>query len=52
VVFEALKKSGKNTIGRHDSPAQLKEEIYQKTTYPIFDVRKESEIKSEHIKIC
>jgi glyoxylase-like metal-dependent hydrolase (beta-lactamase superfamily II)/rhodanese-related sulfurtransferase len=51
--FEAWKKSGKeyDTVDTI-SPAQLKEEITKDKHYPIFDVRKESEFKSEHIKIA
>ncbi|MDB9774891.1 rhodanese-like domain-containing protein [Vicingaceae bacterium] len=51
--FEAWRKAGKeyDSVGTV-STAKFKEALAQDTHYPVFDVRKETEYKSEHIEIA
>ena len=51
--FEAWRKAGKeyDSVGTV-STAKFKEALAQDTHYPVFDVRKENEYKSEHIEIA
>ncbi len=51
--FEAWRKAGKeyDSVGTV-STAKFKEALAQDTHYPVFDVRKETEYKSEHIAIA